>query len=539
MRRLLAIALLVAVALAVAPAALALDRVQATKLALAALRPEGQPGRVVVFAGKRPLAAIDSVFDAATATAKAKDTVAAKSLGKKAWLFWEDLQYGARFQHRSVVLLLDDASGAVLLRQKLHWFPLVSGHVPEFVRPAYYSAEYRVYASDAVTRAAPAGATRTPALRLVPPAAAVRDDCIIFIGLRRDPQFKQDFDGITAAARANGIRVFRAESDNPNLKDPDGSDLRDDVKTLTKPPHNCKDVMVYIDGHGYERGATAVNVGVRLRDSGKTNRKGEKLYYRDTALVRATDIEELLRENRGTTFKLVIDSCFSARFILDVPADEHPNLLVMAVSSRANEVSYSYIAANDGVRSRTNNPGNARRDGYGRGEFTNGFLAGLSSFFGSAAELARAQAAGGDLLARAIDRAVTLGRGQDFAQTAGLTESRTQGNLDKAPPPATAFSVSLEGWYQHFTGKSAICVKVSTKPPRKGGDYSVSVTGGSVIGSRTATGGLDEGGERRVRFEIDQYDTYTVTVSVTSGGKTETATTTIKVTAAAGSAACG
>lgn len=316
---------------------------------------------------------------------------------------------------------------------------------------------------------------------------------------------------------------------------------------MTKPPHNCKDVVIYIDGHGYETGPTGVLVGYRYTPT--VVRRGRQWYELEPRTVSAADVEGILRDHRETTFKLIVDACFSGRFVLDLPKSENANLLALETASRADEVSWSHLrtvtAGGVVYRSATNNPGNASPTAQGRGEFTNGFIAGLARAAGSAAEVAAAQTQGGSLLARLLARAAELGKSQDLARWAGLTAPRSGGayggasDIGNPKPPAPSFSIDGRGWYQHFSGYSAICVAFETTAAQPNAATSVTVTGGSVRGARSRTTRLDSRGTGTARFEVDAYGSYRVEVSVTAGGRTVTRTFVVDVGAGAGSASCG
>lgn len=540
-----AAAVLAALAFGVQPAA-AIDRAQAVKIALATLAPQKQKGRVVVFATPSAVPKGSSLVEAGPRKLRrGAFEIAAPLTTGKLWLVWADLAYGARFQHPSRLVLVDDR-GRASTPQRLVWWPLVNGKAP-FGGAGYGRQRHAVWSNvpKRAARRAPA-TTRGPARTAPLPAGATRDDCLITIGLKNDPQFKQDFPGLAGAFRRLGVRVFNPG--HPSGADADGRDLADAVDLITKPPHNCKDVILYIDGHGYETGPTGVLVGYRYTPT--VIRRGKQWYRMEARTVSAADVEGILRDHRETTFKVIVDACYSGRFVLDLPKSENPNLLALETASRADEVSWSHLrtVTVDGVvyESRTNNPGNASATAQGRGEFTNGFIAGLTAAAASADEVAAAQGKGGSLLARLIARAAELGKNQDLARWAGLTVPRSGGAYGgasdpgtPAPPTSPAFTIGGSGWYQHFTGKSAICVRFDTTAAKPNAATTVTVSGGSVLGPRTRTTRLDSRGEGTARFEIDEYGTYSVEVSVTAGGRTVTRTFTITVTAAAGSAACG
>ncbi len=377
------------------------------------------------------------------------------------------------------------------------------------------------------------------------PAHAVDGDCLVTIGLTDDPQFAQDFVGVKAAFHRLGVPIF--SPGHPAGADPDGRDLADAIDVMTKPPNNCKDVAIYIDGHGYEKGPAGVLVGYTYTPWKVI--KGEQWYNLDPRTVTTADVQGILRDHRQTGFKLIVDACFSGRFVLDLPKSENPNLLVLETAARADEESWSYLrtVTRHGVKyeSRTNNPGNTNAKGEGRGEFTNGFIAGLTAAAGSRTEVAAAQRAGGSLLAHLIARAPELGKNQDLARWAGLTVPLGGGayggksDLGNPTPPAQpSFGVAGSGWYHHATGHSAICVRFSTTPAEAAAKVAVTADGGNVSGSRTQSSHLDSHGEGTASFQITAYGTYTVHVKVTAGGKTVSKDIVVDVTPTQTATAC-
>jgi hypothetical protein len=527
--------------------ALAVSRADAVRVALAVVKPQALKGRIVVFATPAAVPKGSSLVEAGPRKLRRGPFVVKAPLTTRAtWMVWADLAYGARLQHSSEVVFVDDATGVAGRPQKLVWWPLVNGKAP--FAAGYAARRYSVWSNVPTHGARPAPfAARAPAApRSALPPGATADDCLVTIGLKNDPGFKQDFPGVVSAFQALGVRAFNPG--HPAGADPDGRDLADAVDAMTKPPNNCKDVVIYIDGHGYETGPTGVLVGYRYTPT--EVRRGRQWYRMEARTVTAADVEGILRDHRESTFKVIVDACYSGRFVLDVPKSENPNLLALETASRADEVSWSYLhtVTVNGVvyESRTNNPGNTRADHQGRGEFTNGLIAGLTRAAGSATEVADAQAQGGSLLGRLIARAPELGKNQDIARWAGLTAPRSGGAYGGAsdvtpPPPPTApsFTVTGTGWWQHFSGHSAICVSFSTSPAEPNAGVVVTAAGGSVTGSRSATTRLDSTGKGTARFEIDAYGSYTITVAVTAGGKTVTQTIVVDVTSSPGSAPCG
>jgi hypothetical protein len=91
-------------------------------------------------------------------------------------------------------------------------------------------------------------------------------------------------------------------------------------------------------------------------------------------------------------FKFKIDSCYSGRFITDLPKSEYPNLVLLETASSATQVSWSYLGKTVWVKNgqdvdantpgatafpnNTDNPGNTNAPDpgdnatYGRGEWS-------------------------------------------------------------------------------------------------------------------------------------------------------------------------
>ena len=335
----------------------------------------------------------------------------------------------ARFEHPSRLLLVDDATGKVVRDKSLLWYPLVSGRVPAFLAgpAAYRSAAFRVFSSipavkaKAVRRTAGAPAFRSVVFDDKLPADAFADDCMITTGLRNDPSFSQDFVDLEAFAARIGLRAFHV-SGNP----PTGKALEANVNHLVDVT-KCKDIFIYLDGHGYKRGTPAVQTGKVNNADGSTT----------STVVTAKNLLRIALNHPRTTFKIKIDSCYSGRFQSFL--SDAKNIIALETSSGTDEVSWSTltepVTQSDGT---VVNPGDIRENG-GHGEFTNGNLAGLEKFVTSQAEVTLAVNAGGSLLAHMLARAYDLGAGADFARVSGLTHpqltTRNPPVTGPAPPP--------------------------------------------------------------------------------------------------------
>lgn len=490
----IAIALALALLATVPSIAAALSSTRARQIALRILAPERQVGDVVVFGLAHALGSSDTVFPVVSGSGEIRlprkgngPLVRERPIGQRAWLFWEDLAHGARFQHPSRLLLLSDRSGRVLRNQAYNWWPLIDGRDPPFIGAGYNSPHYQVFsgartshgASDAVDRSALtfghalgrwnpfASSAAAPPGAIQLPAGAFDGECIITIGLKRDPQFAQDFNGINAAAaqfRAYGLKGAFApppvtDGHGHILADPDGKALQQEVTdAITK--QDCTDIMIYIDGHGYPAPGTKysngksvdaadasphaqVLVGYRWIPAGH-DPQGNQLYHKTTQTLDSTDLKAILLAHPTTGFKFKIDSCFSGRFIDDLPRSQYPNLVVLETAANNHEYSWSYLKdawVKNGLPvdentpgathyvNTTNNPGNTNAQGLGRGEFTNGNLSGFNNFITNAQRIALAQSQGGSLLGHMLADAFITGSTDDFAQTIGILHPQFEANL--------------------------------------------------------------------------------------------------------------
>ena len=270
-RRSLSLLAALLVALALAGVADALTRPQANAVALKALAPQKLKGPAILFGLTAPLTAKQVVVEAGSPSLTTVPFVPKGApLGHKAWLFWLDQAAYAQFLHHSRLLLVDDATGKVLRSVPMSLYPLVDGKRPAFLAswPAYRAAPAHVWSNipgdpgtrrtAGASRAARAGGT---AARTAPTAAtaplrfaavpkdAFKDDCLVSLGLRDDPLFSGDFTGITGWAQSVGLTTYRP-GNGPGGRVAGGAELASAVTDLTGAKH-CKDVMIFISGHGY------------------------------------------------------------------------------------------------------------------------------------------------------------------------------------------------------------------------------------------------------------------------------------------------
>jgi hypothetical protein len=425
--------LIVAVAAAASGAqpASAMSRKDADKLALKTFKPPRTHGRTVVFGGARPLRAGSAVTEAVgpgTATPAANGLVVTSQkihpLRHATWLYWEDDAYGAGFEHPSRLLLIDDRSGKVVQRRKLSFWPEVGGKRPAFLRPSAYLAQRGAVFSNVPKRgAAPAHravAAQAGTLALTPDM--VKDDCLVAIGLR-DDGFEGDIPKLLGWAQHAKIPTV---VDLPPNSGPD--DVARKLDEIAPPRGNCKDVLLYVGGHGYSSTASPtprIIVGHTTTKTGDTETT-------KTVEVSQSNLLEWVNSHRGIKFKFLIDACYSGRFARNFGIFTPSELAVMATSSSDTEVSWGHLRAGFAGRpgesvhnydiwfgSAVSNP-----NSDGVGEFTNGIVDGLYKWSDSPGDV---QATGGDL-AKGVKRAMDYEAGGDFAHQLNWTHPQLLDN---------------------------------------------------------------------------------------------------------------
>jgi hypothetical protein len=389
-------------ALALPSVASALTRAQANKIALAALRPASLKRPVVVYGLPSPLGRAQRVVEEGVRVPGGRRSLAPSG---RQWVFFEDLVPGAYFDHPGRLLFVSDATGHISASLVTHSLPLIGGRAP-FLEPRVPHGD-RIFASQgalAATRMSTSVAHADDAV----PAGAFAGECVLTVGERGpdQPNFGADLKKVKASAGDLGIPVYPLP-DRPDGSAPDGKDLPAFAETLAK--KGCKDILIFVAGHGDEFGTGGVTVA--FDEASNTSRKVTPVNLRDT-----------LHSNPKTTFKIVLDSCFSGKFVRWLPAS-FKNLLVLSVSSSATEYSYSggvrTVIGADGQEH--NNP-NAPKKGepYPPSGFVTNFTTGWKNFADSPSEVSAAQSAGGSLFAHVIAQGQALGGGLDFPASKGV-----------------------------------------------------------------------------------------------------------------------
>ena len=453
----------------------AMSATRANALALRTLRPQSRAGRVVLFGLPAPIGVGHSIFDLAPPRAL-RFTRRVSLLRHRTWLFWEDLAYGAKFQHPSRILQIDDRTGRVASNRASLWWPVIDGRAAPFVAASGYgSPRYIVFRSvpgPLTDSPASTGAVSAQALApIAAPAGSLAAECIVTVGHHADDRVAADFAGLDALtgrliAAGTGLQTFDADKASSPIADSaaNGDTLRALVNEIVA-NQNCKDILIYLDGHGNQTGVAGVMTGVTYHKVGSVS-GGLQHYSGRTGWVTTDDIKAILAAHRNVGFKLKVDACYSGRFVLDLPKSENPNLVILETSSNAAETSlFSTPTITDAtghrVDSKTNNPGNkvlkipdpkhpgkkllVYDEAHGRSEFTNGNLAALDTFFTTPALIMAARSQGGSLLARALEYGAAHSNAQDFAAQQGLTHPLLEDNVTATAPTGApaAFSCTV------------------------------------------------------------------------------------------------
>jgi hypothetical protein len=112
---------------------------------------------------------------------------------------------------------------------------------------------------------------------------------------------------------------------------------------------------------------------------------------------------------------------------------------------------------------------------------------------------------------------------ENFACTTPVSPSFT---IQFGNPPLSYINIG--------PGNSNTCAGFSTNPLKPGASWTATWTGPGIVGSNTRSGTLDASGMAVDRQPVDQPGTYSLNLSVTSGGFTANGTGSIDVTSAQG-----
>jgi len=327
--RLLAAVSVLGVALAAAAPALAITRAQADAVARSALKPQAAGKYVRVFglpaalpagtaiseAGPGPTGQWTVVETAAKPVLRA--VVPRTRLAGAGWLFWEDPRSGANFPHASRLLLVDDRTGHVAWEATIDWWPLVNDQPAAFYAHSN-QAVYRLPASaTAVARA----------------DKAYAHDCLIALVDLSDGRplgnFAGDGHAMVALAERFGMRADLVGTT---------ADLERETDILIR--EGCKDVVLFIAGHGTPAegpGATVEPTVITHTHVAESDDGTETTV--DDEVVTASFLKNFVERRRDkASFKILINSCFSGRFVDEL--SPVPGIVFVSTASQADELSW-------------------------------------------------------------------------------------------------------------------------------------------------------------------------------------------------------
>ena len=317
-RSALLIALALAATAAVPQAASAdVDRAEARRIALDVLKPEKvkSPPGVVVFGLPRPLGADQTVNDAGIRRGRNAQTDRVRAIGRRAWLFWADLEYPAKFTHPSRLLLIDAESGRVLRRQSLQWWPLIDGKDPAFIRNrGSGDARWRVFSSAKPFVKPRPRARAAQAGKLGP--TAFSDTCVIALSdkAKESKAVLEYFEKHGAKGYSQSALPLPTGAAKGSA--PDGTSLVVFVATIVA---RCPDIVIYLSGHGNGEevtiGKKTVQVKKRLEKDPKTG-KNVPVYeqQKKDSSISPKDLKAIFAAHPRTTFKVIVDACHSGTF---------------------------------------------------------------------------------------------------------------------------------------------------------------------------------------------------------------------------------
>lgn len=405
---------------------------------------------MALFGLSRPLAR-GTLVEALKTIKSTTHLGASAGLRRPAWLFWEDLAYGADFEHPSVLLLIDAGSGRVIERTPLGLFPLVDGRPPPFLvsRGAYESA--RITYGD------------TKAWEFAPDFKAMESwaDSVELKHQQSGPtptELTLTINRVVTVEKCEDVFIFMAGHGEPLSTD----ERKEAGRELHMGPYNLT---------GLPGGPAALATSTTVGGGGKTVTQ-DKVTPEDLENTMNTIIDggDVTRTAKNGTkykvkvaahpdvhFKIRIDSCFSQRFSEYLNrrvgggdgGETHrvnPNLQLVEYCSSSEEFSWGYVselptyanAKTTWVDNETHNPPGI--DGPISG-FVNANIQGLETWASDPRE--------GRGLPEGIKQAFTDGASDDFPRDAGFTHPGVDtpaghtGAADEggipghgAPPPA-------------------------------------------------------------------------------------------------------
>ena len=295
-------------------------------------RERGLDGGVAVFMDPRVLPAGTTITEAVTHRRIAE-------LKRPGRLFWEDLGHTILTPHASKVLILDARTLKPTLLRPILFYPLVRGSPPPFHR----TPDALIRAPDAVyLRLGPngeAGLVQYAPIRRIA-RLDLANDALVTIGDRADDQFSQSFAELQKLFGNDGLKVDTTAVDLAKV--PKGQTATTYLKqTIAEVATRKKDIFLFVAGHGYaEKDSFYIDKDGKKIVNDKVSKNPQVLVDgKRQELLGEVGLEGIIKANPKVTFKVVIESCFSGRFMDMLKAQ--PNVAIAITSAPKNEPSHT------------------------------------------------------------------------------------------------------------------------------------------------------------------------------------------------------
>jgi hypothetical protein len=307
-----------------------LGRAAAGRRAIALLHASraGRRTGVRLYGLAKPVAAGSTITEATFGLKRA--IVKPLKLRERAWMFWENLQPLARYEHASVVLLISARGGRVLARAPFLSYPELNGKPAAFT--ASHSRKLLVYARNAEKhhkRRLTKGQLAALVLASEGARNAVRSagkahkadvshstliTLVDHVGGGTGETFENEQSAVSYTFARHGVSTEDVLTVNALSAAVQGAAT--DGKT---------NITIYLDGHGAsaEGGAAIPTIGL-----------GHNMGY-----VNSDDLTAIVRAHPEVQFNFIIDSCYSGRFVDPLKAES--NVGVVMTSSTGTQKSSS------------------------------------------------------------------------------------------------------------------------------------------------------------------------------------------------------
>ena len=323
----------------------------ATKRAVALLKPS-KTSRITgvrLYGLPAPLAAGTTITEATLGVRS--PIVLPVKLKEKAWIYWENLEPLARYEHPSVVLVLSARGGRQIARASFATYPEVNGRPAAFVTQS--SRRYLIYARNPGTgHPRRLSKAQVAALLLVSKDAlaalhagkkahkadTTHSTLITLVDhINKGPTetFTNEEAAVSSAFEKHGVSAQAASSVNGLA-----------VAVQGAAAEGKTNITIFLDGHGaadpslphHEWEGTSTLPTVALGPvTYHTEPNGTVVSRQEGGAVTSADLRAIAQAHPEIQFNFIIDSCHSGRFV--DPLKQEPNIGTVMTSAGAVETS--------------------------------------------------------------------------------------------------------------------------------------------------------------------------------------------------------